>query len=131
MVKQGNTMFMEHNEIEEQLEKEEKHSKPLMLMPMVFEVFAFTRPLDQDTKTDEEKEEEYDEPHFDKKNPKKDKKKAKYMRKRKEPKQNHKEDVNSRMQECSRKTFNRQVAYKQTRLKMMENREVTLPLDSM
>ncbi|CAH1418256.1 unnamed protein product [Lactuca virosa] len=114
-------MFMEHKELEEKLEKKEKHLKPLMSMPMIFEVFAFTRPPDQVTKIVEEKEEEYDEPHFKKKNSERDKTKAKDMGMRKEPKRKNKEDVNPTIQESSRKTFNRLVAYKRTRLKMTEN----------
>ncbi|CAI9302154.1 unnamed protein product [Lactuca saligna] len=97
LVKQGNTMFMQHKELKEKLEKEEKHLKPLMSTPMIFEVFAFTRPPDQVTKVVEEKEEEYDEPHFDKRNPERDKTKAKDMGMRKEPKRKHKEDVNPTM----------------------------------
>ncbi|CAI9287661.1 unnamed protein product [Lactuca saligna] len=119
MVKQGNTMFMEHKELAEQLEKEENHSRPLMSTPMVFEVSAFTRPPDQVTKTVEEKEEEYDEPHFEKKNPERDNTKAKHVRMRKKPKLKHKDDVNPSMQETSRKAFSKWVAYKQTRLNMM------------
>ena len=81
-------------------------------MPMIFEVFAFTRPADQVTMTVEEKEEGYDEPHFDNKNPERYRTKTKDMGMRKEPKQKHKEDVNPSMQERSRKAFNRRVSYK-------------------
>ncbi|CAI9296108.1 unnamed protein product [Lactuca saligna] len=127
---QGTTMFMEHKELEEQLEKEETHLKPPMSTPMIFEVFDFTRTPDQVTKKVKEKEEEYDGPYFDKKNPERDKTKAKDMGMWKEPKRKHKKDINQTMQESSRKAFNRCVAYKRSRLKMMDKREATLPLNA-
>ncbi|CAI9281774.1 unnamed protein product [Lactuca saligna] len=128
LVKQENKKFLKHDEFEcvkeeegeewneplpkEQLEKEEKHLKPPMSTPMIFEVFAFTKTPDQVTKRVEEKEEEYDEPHCEKKNPERDKTKAKDTRMRKESKRKYKEYVNPTMKESSRKAFIRRVAYK-------------------
>ncbi|CAH1437538.1 unnamed protein product [Lactuca virosa] len=115
---------------EEQLEKEVNYSKPPVSTPMIFEVFAFTRPPNPVTEPIEEKEEESDESHFEKKNLERDKTKAKDTRMKKEPKRKHKEDVNPTMQESSRKAFNRRVACKRLRFKMMENEVVTLPPDA-
>ncbi|CAI9263143.1 unnamed protein product [Lactuca saligna] len=128
LVKQENTKFLKHDEFEcmkeeeweeweepllkEQLEKEVNYSKPPVSTPMMFEVFDFTRPPNLVIEVIEEQDVESDESHFDKKNPKRNKTKSKYTRMRKEPKQKHKEDVNSTMQESSIKEFNRRVAYK-------------------
>ncbi|CAI9282749.1 unnamed protein product [Lactuca saligna] len=92
LVKEENMKFLRHDEFdhmkeeewdeweeplpEEQLEKEVNYSKPRLSTPMIFEVFALTRQPNPVIELIEEKEEEYDEPHFDKKNPKRDKTKA-------------------------------------------------------
>ncbi|CAH1442094.1 unnamed protein product [Lactuca virosa] len=118
---------MEHKELEEKVEKEVNYSKPLMSMPMIFELFLFTRlayPVKEPIKA---KEKENYEPHFDMKNLERDNTKAKDTGMKKEPKRKHNEDVNPKMLESSRKAFNKRVAYKRTRLKMMENGELTLP----
>ena len=92
-VKQENTKFLKHDEFErvkeeeweeweeplpeEQLEKEVNYSKPLVSTPMMFEVFAFTRPPNPITEAIEEKEVESDESHFEKKTSERDNTKAK------------------------------------------------------